>query len=437
MRARTPIILFIILVLLVGGIYFLSRYQQKKKAEENLLVKLEHEVRRVELIRQDGADLVFKKEAGRWMMEKPKKVPADGYILGRIADEVKELRYRRLVEEKATDLKKYGLDDPKAIVKVWERGKPNPVVIKIGDKNPMNSNRYAKLEGDSRVVILSSLFTDLALKAPSDYRDKKIARFDESLAEKIQVQGKYSYTLVKKGDDWWMSEPVKSMADNYKCEDLLYTLTGTDAKFFVKDSAEEKDIKEYGLDKPDLTIKVFLKGKKQPLELKLKKKDDKVYLLKGNMIVEVEDSLLDTFSKEPKEFREKKLVKFYSFDVKGFTWKRGKEVFQAKKKGKEWEALKPFKAPLDDEKVEGFLRNIEDLQAEDFIDNPAGFKPEVVVDFKLEKKTQRVEFGEMDGKLVGRTAGLGYLLKFDRKLSDIFPQDLKAWKRKEKEDKKK
>ncbi len=436
MRARTPIVLFVILLLLVGGIYFLSHYQQKKKAEENLLVKLEHEVRRVELIRQDGADLVFKKEAGRWMMEKPKKVPADGYILGRIADEVKELRYRRLVEEKATDLKKYGLKDPKAIVKVWERGKTKPVVIKIGDKNPLNSNRYAKLEGDSRVVILSSLFTDLALKAPSDYRDKKIARFDESRAGKIQVQGKRSYTLVKKGDDWWMTEPVKSMADNYKCEDLLYTLTGTDAKFFVKDSAGEKEIKEYGLDKPDLVVKVFLKDKNQPIELKLKKKDDKVYLLKDNMIVEVEESLFDSFDKDPREFREKKLVKFYSFDVKGFTWKRGKEVFQARKKGKEWEALKPFKAPLDGEKVEGFLRSIEDLQAQDFIDRPSGFKPEVLVDFQLEKKTRRVEFGEMDGKLVGRTSGLSYLLKFDKKLSDIFPEDVKAWKKKKEEKKK-
>ncbi|GEM_PF-3324582 len=437
MRSRTPLILFIILLVLIGTIYFLSHYQKQKKARENLLVKLEHEVKKVEIIRRDGANLVFKREAGRWMMEKPKKVPADGYILSRIADEVKELRYRHLVEEKATDLKKYGLADPRAVIKVWERGNPKPVVIKIGDKNPMDANRYAMVEGDGRVVILPSLFTDLALKSPNDYRDKKIARFDESLAEKIQVQGKTSYTLVKKGDDWWMTQPVNSMADNYKCEDLLYTLTGTDAKAFVKDSAEEKDLKEYGLDAPDLVIRIFLKGKKEPIELKLSKKDDKIYLLKDNMIVEVDDTLWSTFSRDPRELREKKLVKFYSFDVQGFTWRRGKEVFQARKKGKEWEAVKPFQGPLDTDKVEGFLRNIEDLQAQDFIDDPSGFKPKVVVDFKLEKKTQRVEFGEVEGKLVGRTAGLGYLLKFDRKLSDIFPEDVKSWKKKEKAEKKK
>ncbi len=435
MRTRTPIILLIILLLLIGGIYFLSKYQEKKKAGENLLVKLEHEVNRVELIRKDGADLVFKKEAGRWMMVKPKKVPADGYILGRIADEVKELHYRRLVEESPQDLKKYGLKDPKAILKVWERGKTSPVVIKVGDKNPLNFNRYAQLEGDNRVVLLSSLFTDLLLKAPSQYRDKKIARFDESKVDRIEVSGKSSYVLVKKGEDWWLENPVKSMADNYKCEDLLYTLTGTDAKFFVKDEAEEKDIKEYGLDKPELVIKIYIQGKKEPLVLKISKKDDKYYLLKGNSIVEVDSSLYDTFAKEAKDLRERKLVKFYSFDVKGFSWKRGKEVFEARKKAKEWEALKPFKGALDPEKVDGFLRTIEDLQAEDFVDSPSGFKPEVVVNFKLDKKTVTVEFGEMDGKLVGRMKGLGYLLKFDKKLSDVFPEDVKSWKKKEKEGK--
>lgn len=434
MRTRTPVILFIILIIISAGIFLLSKHQEKKKAEENRLVKLSESVQRVEIKRKDGTDILFEKINGRWRMKKPKNAAADDYLLERIADEVKDLKYERLVEEKPAELKKYGLKDPAIKLKVWERGSTKPVEIEIGDKNPLNSDRYAKLKSETKVVILSSIFTDLLTKDPMEYREKKIAKFDESRALKIEVEGKEtSYTLAKKGEDWWLTKPVKSLADNYKCDDLLYTITGAEAKEFVSDSADEAKIKEYSFDKPELTVKIKLKGEKEPIEFKISRKDDKYYVLRGKSIYRVEDSLYKTLAKKVKELREKRLVRFYSFDVKRFLWKRGGQTFEAEKDKKDWKALKPFRAKLENEKVDGFLRTIEDLEAEDFIDNPEGFKPQATIVFTLEKnKKVTVELGELNGKTVGREKGLGYLLVLNKKLSDIFPEKVESWKAEEK-----
>ncbi len=434
MRIRTPIILFLILILLVGGIYILSKYQEKKKQEEKRLVKLEEAVQRIEIKRKEGIDLLFEKANGKWRMRKPKDVEADDYVLGRIADEVKDFKYERLVEEKAVNLKKYGLEKPEILLKLMERGSNTPIEIEIGDKNPLNSNRYAKLKNSTKVVIISSIFTDLLTKEPIDYREKKIAKFDETKAVRIEVKGKEtSYKLIKRGKDWNLESPVKSLADNYKCDDLLYSITGAEAKEFVSDSANEDKIKQYGLNKPSLEVKITLKGKEKPIILNLSKNKGNVYLLRGSSIYRVEESLYKTLSKKPKELREKRLVRFYSFDVKNFSWKKGKEEFSAKKEGKEWKALRPFKSKLNREKVDGFLRSIEDLEASDYIDNPSGFKPAVILNFTLEKgKKVSVELGEKDGKLIGRERGLGYLLVMKKKLSDIFPENIKDWKAEEK-----
>ena len=439
MRSRTPIILFIILIILTGGIYFLSKYQEKKKEEENRFVKLSEAVQRVEIKRRDGTDLIFENLNGRWRMRKPKDVAADNYVLERIADEVKDLKYEKLVDEKPADLRKYGLKDPEITLKIWERGSTTPLEILVGDKNPLNSDRYAKLKEDSKVVILSSIFTDLLIKEPMEYREKKIAKFDEDKVQKIEVLGKEtSYTLIKKGEDWWLPKPVKALADNYKCDDLLYTITGSEAKEFVSDSATEEKIKEYGLENPDLTVRITLKGKKKPIELKISKKDDRYYVLRDNSIYRVEDSLYKTLAKQVKELREKRLVRFYSFDVKRFTWNYKGKIFEAIEEKDQWKALKPFSSALKKDNVEGFLRTIEDLEAEDFIDNPAGFKPEATIKFTLEKgKTVTVHLGEMNGKTVGREKGLGYLLVLNKKLSDIFPDSPESWKEEKKEEEKK
>ena len=428
MRARTPLILFIILLVLVGITFYAIKFQEKKESQEKLFVKLNDKVEKIEIDRKDGTKVVFEKEGARWMMRKPKNVEADDYVVGRIADEVSELRYERLVEERTADLKKYGLLKPEVTLKIWEKGNQNPYVIKVGDKNPINSDRYAMLEGESRVVLLSSFFTDLLFKDVMDYRNKKIAKFDESKAKKIEVSGKVNYVLEKIGKEWYLTKPVKALANNYKCDDILYAITGAEAKEFVSDKADEKEKKKYGLDKPDLKVVVDLG--KEKVRFELVKKDENYYLLKGNNIYKVEESLYNSLKKEIKELREKRLVRFYSFEVQSIEWKRGKEQFLAVKEKDKWVAKKPFKGELEKTKVEDFLRNVEDLEAEEFVDNPGKFRPQVVVTFKLEEgKTVTIELQEKDDKLYGKDRKLNYLLVFDKKISDIFPEKAEEWKK--------
>ncbi len=435
MRARTPLILFLILLLVIGATYYLVKQQEKKQKMENLFLKLNAKVSKIEIDRKDGTKLVFEKEGPRWMMRDPKYAEADSYLLGRMEDEVSELRFERVVEEKAGDLKKYGLVEPEVVLKVWEEGNLNPYVIKIGDKNPVSSDRYAVLEGQHRVVLLSSVFTDLLFKDVNDYRNKKIAKFDETKAKKIVVKGKVNYVLQKKYKDWYIIKPVNALANNYKCDDILYSITGAEAKEFVKDMATEEDLKEYGLDKPLLKVTIDLGDEK--VRFQIAEKDGEYYLYKGNTIYKIDSSLYKAIAKNVKDLREKRLVRFYSFEVKALSWKRKGEEFRAEKERDKWMAKKPFQAELEKNRVEDFLRNIEDLEAKDFVDDikSFGFKPDVTVKFELEDgRVVEVEMQEKEGKIYARDKSLNYLLEIHKTLDELFPEKAEDWKKLEEEE---
>ena len=199
--------------------------------------------------------------------------------------------------------------------------------------------------------------------------------------------------------------------------------------------ATEEDLKEYGFDKPLLKVTIDLGDEK--IRFQIAEKDGEYYLYKGNTIYKIDSSLYKAIAKNVKDLREKRLVRFYSFEVKALSWKRKGEEFRAEKEKDKWIAKKPFQAELDKNRVEDFLRNIEDLEAKDFVDDikSFGFKPDVTIKFELEDgRVVEVEMQEKEGKIYARDKSLNYLLEIHKTLEELFPEKVEDWKKLEEEE---
>jgi len=101
-------------------------------------------------------------------------------------------------------------------------------------------------------------------------------------------------------------------------------------------------------------------------------------------IIEVDSQIATDLSQKITDLREKKVASFNSWEAVGISLKKENWQLTAtrekvKEKGQEQEkwflALDGGKKePADDQKIESLLRNLEYLEASEFIDNPAGLK---------------------------------------------------------------
>ncbi len=208
------------------------------------------------------------KTGSKWQIVKPWSAPADDSAAGMLADALKSVKCERFVPG---DPFKYGLDMPGLIVEVkLKDGKTQR--LEIGNK--VKNEVYATSFPDKGGLLALSESTVKSLdKSVHDLRDRKLVDFEPSDAVHVSVTSpKGSWEAEKKGEDWLFVNPMKGQkADKSKLENLFFDIK-TPAARHVEENA--KDLAKYGLDKPQLTTYVMLKGGAKK-ELRLGKKAPK------------------------------------------------------------------------------------------------------------------------------------------------------------------
>jgi len=108
-----------------------------------------------------------------------------------------------------------------------------------------------------------------------DEEAKKVFHLQESdLSGLSLVRGKDEIRLVKKDRVWHLTAPVNTRADQTVVDSMLTTLTRLRQE---RDLGVEKDLKPFGLDKPDLVVKFTAKGQPHQLVIGAKAPGDQNY----------------------------------------------------------------------------------------------------------------------------------------------------------------
>jgi hypothetical protein len=214
-----------------------------------------------------------------WKVTKPTEQQADQQTMDDLAAMLSNLRAERVADYGATDLKKYGLDVPSATVTlVLEKdGKPVTHILKFGapvDPKAPDGDRYAQVEGSKVIAVLPRMIAKRLLDEPLKYRDKtlvkRLAEPDRVTMERGDRAGDKKVVFTKADGNWKLTAPVTADAEHADMEDYLNALYKLRADEWVAE--KPKDLKEYGLDKPEITWKFFA-GDKEVLSLLIGKRD--------------------------------------------------------------------------------------------------------------------------------------------------------------------
>jgi hypothetical protein len=447
MKFKTTLILFAIFLILIALALFLDFIKKSKGDEEEKLVALlSDDVQKITLKKEDETISFLKDEKGEWLITTPLQAKADKHEVNRLAEDFSELSLDRVVEEEPEDLSKYNI--PQKEITLWYKNKSEPLKILLGMENPLDSTFFAKREDELRVVLIPSHLKSLLEKKVFDFRQKDIFKFETDEVKNIRLRTKESqWEVIKKEDEWHFEKPVKALAEKSKIDDILSSLSNLKAEKFISEEKNKEELKKYALDKPQYEITLGMPLANQEVTFFLQKTEGKVYATSSlsSKIIAAEDDVLSNLEKEADKLREKEVADFYSWEADRLYLKKEKlELKVLKDEENKWRFESPEKEEADGEKIMKFIRKIESLEADEFIDPPLNLKDygldnpqaEIKIWTKEDDDSEKIKeiavrVGSEDKeakKVVVKNAKLDYLFKVNSEFLEEFPEEAKDWK---------
>jgi Domain of unknown function (DUF4340) len=254
-----------------------------------------------ELVIKQKEPVALKKTNGKWQIIEPKSYPADQEVVAGVLSTLSGLNADRIVEEKASDRKQYGLDP--AQVELDISGKNGTRQLLLGDDTPAGGDVYAALATDPRVFTIASYNKSSLAKTLNDLRDKSLLTLSADKVSRVELLKKgEELELDRTKDGWQMLKPSSSPADSSAVNALVSTLTN--ARMELSSTSDAAGA--FARATPLATAKLTGDGGVQTLEVR-KAKDD--FFAKSSAvdgIYKVDSSLGQALDKKIEDFREKK-----------------------------------------------------------------------------------------------------------------------------------
>lgn len=311
---------FAILVLAIGVYTYFFEF---KKAEEEKL----KEVEGIKLLRdfkedqitsirwQKGTtDVELEKKGDSWQLLQPLNVEADKYsmesLLSTLTSEKEEIL--KLDEAASADPKSFGFDANSGFIEIKTPQATKKFII--SSKKTFDSRQYhMKIDGSNEIYFVSTTFGDLLDKPIKELRSKEILGELNLRMFSVQLDGKPEATFEKVNEGWKNSGNQDLKLDPKSITDWIAALKYIKAHDFLTENATEADKKKYGLDKPNLRVKLV--DSKNPIEFTASApKEQKIYLLTNKLpvIYEVTTAMMAPIQKTLSDFRDKRVP--FTFD---------------------------------------------------------------------------------------------------------------------------
>ncbi len=452
MRFKATLILFGIFILLFAAVYFFEfRNRGEENGQEKLISIASEDIKKI-IFKKDAQTIQLQREEEEWLITAPIEAKADKYEVDRLADDFSNLRIERIVEETPSDLEKYGI--PEMEIELFTKEQDIPIKILIGMENPLDNTFFAKKTDETKVVLIPSSLKSLLEKNVFDFRQKDIFKFDSDQAKSMKLRAKdVQWEVEKENDDWFLRKPVNALAQNSKINDILYALSNLKAKEFKSEEKNEEEIQNFGLDKPDYEVTIDFPVENRQVTYYIHKKNDNVHATSSisEKICQVEDSILSDLEKQPDDLRDKEIADFYTWEVKKFQIKRGELSLMILKDDEEdWKFEEPAIQEVDQEKIQSFLRKIESLESEGFVDPPLNLadygldtpQAEVKIWTGAEDETPselKILVGKEEKeskKVFVKNERFDYVFKVESSFLEEIPQKAEDWKSPPQEEKK-
>jgi hypothetical protein len=361
-------------------------------------------------VKQKQSDPVTlqKADTSKWQITQPKPYRADQETVAGMLSTLSGLNADRVVEDKASNLKQYGLDPPAAELDITRKSQGTRQLL-LGDDTPTGGDVYASLAGDPRVFTVSSFSKTSLAKSLNDLRDKSLLTVD---ADKVS-----HIALVRKGqeiefgrtkDGWQILKPPSLREDNTALSQLVSGLTSAriDLSAGTSDAATE-----FAKGTPIATAKVTADTGTQTIEVR---KNNNDYYAKSSAVdgpVKVDSTLGTALDKSPDDFRNKKLFDFGFDEPTKIELHSGSQSWVFTRSGQDWSS---DGKKVDASSVGSLISKVRDLTAVTFV--TAGFthaEIEATVTSSDGKRVEKVSISKSGKDSVAKRDGEATLYQLD------------------------
>jgi hypothetical protein len=374
MKIRSLTVAMIVLAALVGTLYW---SEHRKPADDTakasadappLILKLdEASITKLELKKKDAAAIVLdRNSSGNWQITQPKPYGADQSTVTSALSTLSSLNSERLLEDHASDLKEYGLDQPSFEVDISEKDNKTQK-LELGESTPTGSAVYAMLAGDPRVFTLATYNKTAIDKSLNDLRDKRLLAIDPDKISRIElVQKNQEIEFGRNKDDWQILKPKPLRADSVQVSELARKLTDARMDLGASDADAKNAASSYAHGAPVATAKLTDQAGTQELRVR---KDKDTYYAKSSLVdgaYKVDADLGKALDKGLDDFRNKKLFDFGYNDPTKIEMHAESKAYYLSKSGTDWWSNGK---KMDAESVQSFIAKLRDLSASKFPDS--------------------------------------------------------------------
>jgi uncharacterized protein DUF4340 len=404
MRGGKSLLVLLVVALGLGAyIYFVEAKKDltdSSTKKEKVFAIDQSKIEEIEIHAASGETTKLKKNGTVWQIVEPATLEADQSEVSSLLTSLETLEIQRVLDEKPADLKPFELNPPRVTVAVRQAGDTAPKRVNLGSKTPTGADLYATIEGQPRLLLLSSYVEDSLNKTPFSFREKSVLKFAREGVDSLTIEatGNPTVSLAKKGNDWRFVKPIDAKADFGSIDSVVSKVAQAKMKAIVAPDATKPsaditpaDLKKYGLDKPQAVATIGAGSTRATLALGGTAEDKTLYArdLSRPIVFTVESSLLDDLKKKPDDLRVKDIFEFRTFNALGVdltyggqtvTYEKQKSTSQPQSTTTEvWKQTKPAAKDVDQTKVTDLLTTISNLRADKFDEKPAASGEELTV----------------------------------------------------------
>lgn len=380
MQGRGLTLTAIVLAILAGLLWWSNREKAKEASKPpadvspKILSLAGSDIQKIELKKRGGDDTVIQKNgSGKWEMTAPETYGVDQETANTLASAATTVNSDKLVDDKPTDLKQFGLDNPAIEADITQKnGKTSKLLI--GDDAVGGSGTYAKLASDPKVYTIATYTKSSFDKAPKDLRDKRLLTFDQDKLSRLElIAKKDDIEFARSKDEWQILKPKPLRADGLQVEELIRKLKDAKMDLNVSDEDTKKAAANFASGTPVATVKATDNSGTQELQIR-KKGDD--YFAKSSAVAGIQKAPADLgtgVDKSLADFRNKKLFDFGFNEPNKIEMHASGKTYSFQKSGEKWTS---GGKDMDNTSVQGFLDKLRDLSAASFVDS--GFTAPVI-----------------------------------------------------------
>ena len=295
----------LVLILLIGGYFFLSKWEPdtEKGGEDSPEISYTDAENIIDVDAENIAFVKVNTGESSYTVRNGNPATIEGYSshimddskLSGVIYGVSSVTAGRILEDYTGTLSDYGLEDTKKSVLVSMKDGTQYKLL-IGNSTNFDGEHYAMLEGENRIITLSSYDVENLIKEPSEMRSKNICKLesDNIMSFTIKKNGKkevsvkYDKNYVPSNEyqsvSYLVTYPYSNVTASLdKLQALFENITSLSAQSIVEENP--KNLSRYGLDKPyELEITDF-DGKKTTVRTGDYGENGSVYLMYNDVPV--------------------------------------------------------------------------------------------------------------------------------------------------------